>query len=460
MNSVTNSQEHIRRKVLLYWISMEDRLYLFRCSFPLALALTTLHANGVTSALGWFFSALALDTGTLIWRRNVKKNIVNIDTERCWQDAGLFHVAAVATYTIAGFNWVLGAPHSYVVTAIVFGASLMTHCSWVPTMRIWSNVVALLLPFALIIFAANQAGLLNPTSGLLCLMLLGTAAVIMHFNRQKYFETFTQMQAEQDLAARADEAVNIAIQEKARAENANRVKSDFMATMSHEIRTPMNAIMGFSDLITQISKEPKSREYGQYIHDASVGLLTVLNDVLTFSKIEADKVELDIAPLEFSALFESLLFWSARARDKNVQLELMNSDLPREVMLADEGRLRQILSNFISNALKFTPEGGQIIIRAFTVDHQYGETRIRFEVSDDGIGFAEGVANKLFSPFVQADSDISKTYGGTGLGLAICSRLVALMGGEIGAYGKTGEGATFWFEVPFAHAFAPLSQSA
>tara|TARA_R110000868_G_scaffold10226_10_gene50114 strand:- start:2879 stop:4261 length:1383 start_codon:yes stop_codon:yes gene_type:complete len=460
MNSITNSQEHIRRKVLLYWISMEDRLYLFRCSFPLALALTTLHANGVTSALGWFFSALALDTGTLIWRRNVKKNIGSIDTERCWQDAGLFHVAAVGTYTIAGFNWVLGAPHNYVVTAIVFGASLMTHCSWVPTMRIWSNVVALLLPFALIIFAANQAGLLNPTSGLLCLMLLGTAGVIMHFNRQKYFETFSQMQAEQDLAARADEAVNIAIQEKARAENANRVKSDFMATMSHEIRTPMNAIMGFSDLITQISKEPKSREYGQYIHDASVGLLTVLNDVLTFSKIEADKVELDVAPLEFSSLFESLLFWSAKARDKNVELELLNEDLPLEAVLADEGRLRQILSNFISNALKFTPSGGRVVIRAFTVDRQYGETRIRFEVCDDGIGFAEGVANKLFSPFVQADSDISKTYGGTGLGLAICSRLVALMGGEIGAHGKTGEGATFWFEVSFAHAFAPLSQSA
>ncbi len=460
MNSITNSQEHIRRKVLLYWISMEDRLYLFRCSFPLALALTTLHANGVTSALGWFFSALALDTGTLIWRRNVKKNIGSIDTERCWQDAGLFHVAAVGTYTIAGFNWVLGAPHNYVVTAIVFGASLMTHCSWVPTMRIWSNVVALLLPFALIIFAANQAGLLNPTSGLLCLMLLGTASVIMHFNRQKYFETFSQMQAEQDLAARADEAVNIAIQEKARAENANRVKSDFMATMSHEIRTPMNAIMGFSDLITQISKEPKSREYGQYIHDASVGLLTVLNDVLTFSKIEADKVELDVAPLEFSSLFESLLFWSAKARDKNVELELLNEDLPHEAMLADEGRLRQILSNFISNALKFTPSGGRVVIRAFTVGRQYGETRVRFEVCDDGIGFAEGVADKLFSPFVQADSEISKIYGGTGLGLAICSRLVALMDGEIGAHGKSGEGATFWFEVPFAHAFAPLSQSA
>ena len=460
MNSITNSQEHIRRKVLLYWISMEDRLYLFRCSFPLALALTTFHANGITGALGWFFSALALDTGALIWRRNVKKNIINVDTERCWQDAGLFHVAAVATYTIAGFNWVLGAPHDYVVTAIVFGASVMTHCSWVPTMRIWSNIVALLLPFALIIFAADQAGLLNQTSGLLCVILLGTTAVIMHFNRQKYFETFSQMQAEQDLAARANEAVNIAIQEKARAENANRVKSDFMATMSHEIRTPMNAIMGFSDLITQISKEPKSREYGQYIHDASVGLLTVLNDVLTFSKIEADKVELDIAPLEFSALFESLLFWSAKARDKNVRLELMDDDLPHEAVLADEGRLRQILSNFISNALKFTPEGGQVIIRAFTVAHQYGETRIRFEVNDDGIGFADGVADKLFAPFVQADSEISKTYGGTGLGLAICSRLVALMGGKIGAHGKLGEGATFWFEVPFTHAFAPLSQSA
>lgn len=460
MSTGVDSEENIRRKVLLYWISMEDRLYLFRCSFPLALALTTLHANGVTSALGWFFSALALDTGTWIWRRNVKKNIVSINTERCWDDAGLFHVAAVATYTIAGFNWVLGAPLSYVVTAIVFGASLMTHCSWVPTMRLWSNVVALLMPFALIIFAAFQANLLNPTSGMLCLMLLGTASVIMHFNRQKYFETFAQLQAEQELAARADEAFNIAMQEKVRAEDANRVKSDFMATMSHEIRTPMNAIMGFSDLITQISKEPKTREYGRYINDASVGLLTVLNDVLTFSKIEAEKVELNIEPMEFASLFESLLYWSAKAKEKNISLYVDHESLPTESVLADEGRLRQILSNFLSNALKFTPEGGSIMLSACVVEQRPGHARIRFEVSDDGIGFAEGVAAKLFSPYVQANGEISKTYGGTGLGLAISSRLVDMMDGKVGAHGRPGEGACFWFEVPFKFVVVPLSQSA
>lgn len=463
MISHTDSQESICRKVLLYWISMEDRLYLFRCSFPLALALTTLHANGATSALGWFLAALALDTGTFIWRRNVKKNIAQIDTERCWDDAGLFHVAAVGTYTLAGYNWVIGAPANYVVTAIVFGASLLTHCSWVPTMRLWSNIVALLMPFSLIIFAAWQADLLNPTSTMLCAMLLGTASVIMHFNRQKYFETFAQLQEGQDLAAKADIAVDIALEEKARAENANRIKSDFMATMSHEIRTPMNAIMGFADLISKMSKEPKTREYGAYIHEASVGLLTVLNDVLIFSKIEADKIELDVHPLEFSALFESLLFWSAKARDKDIQLTIVHDDLPDEAMLADEGRLRQILSNFISNALKFTPEGGAVEIRAHVVAKLQGALRIRFDVRDNGIGFAEGVADKLFAPFVQADGEIAKTYGGTGLGLAISARLVKLMGGEIGADGRPGEGAHFWFEVPFDYAVEaaePLACSA
>ena len=460
MNSIVESQEHIKRKVLLYWISMEDRLYLFRCCFPLALALTTFHANGMTSAIGWFISAVALDTGTFLWRRNVRKNIARIDTEVCWNDAGLFHVAAVATYTIAGFNWVLGAPNNYVVTAIVFGASLLTHCSWVPTMRLWSNVVALLLPFFLIIFAAFQADLLNPTSAVLCTMLLGTAAVIMHFNRQKYFETFTKLQEEQDLVKRADEAVSFALEEKARAEDANRTKSDFMATMSHEIRTPMNAIMGFSDLIVKMSKEPKTREYGIYIHEASVGLLTVLNDVLTFSKMEAHQIELDIQPLEFAELFESLLYWSAKARDKSITLKFMVDDIPDEPMLADCGRLRQIMSNLISNALKFTPEGGRVEVEATVAKHLTDGLRLRFEVRDNGIGFAEGVANKLFAPFVQADNEISKTYGGTGLGLAISARLVKQMGGEIGASGRPGEGAMFWFEAPFGYAVERLSQSA
>ena len=460
MNSELESQEHIRRKVLLYWISMEDRLYLFRCFFPLALALTTFHANGMIGAIGWFLSAVALDTGTFIWRRNVKKNIADIDVDVCWDDAAFFHVAAVGIYTIAGFNWVLGAPSNYVVTAVVFGASLLTHCSWVPTMRIWSNVTALLMPFTLIIFASYQADLLNPTSAVLCLMLLGTAAVIMHFNRQKYFETFTQLQQEQDLAARADEAVTVAMEQKKNAEEASRVTSDFMATMSHEIRTPMNAIMGFSDLIVKMSKEPKTREYGTYIQEASVGLLTVLNDVLTFSKMEANQIELEIQPMEFAGLFESLLYWSAKAREKNIMLKFFNDDVPDNVVLADEGRLRQILSNLISNALKFTPEGGRVEVHGIVVGETKNALRLRFEVRDNGIGFAEGVADKLFSPFVQADSEISKTYGGTGLGLAISARLVSQMNGEIGASGKPGEGATFWFEAPFRYAIEPLSQIA
>jgi signal transduction histidine kinase len=222
----------------------------------------------------------------------------------------------------------------------------------------------------------------------------------------------------------------------------------------------MNAIMGFSDLIAQMSKEPKMREYGQYIHDASVGLLTVLNDVLIFSKIEAEKIELDMRPLEVAGVFESLMFWSAKAREKNIALNLDYADLPSEAVLADEGRLRQILSNFISNALKFTPEGGKVAVRTRIVERGRETVRIRFEVEDTGIGFADGVAAKLFKPFVQADGEISKTYGGTGLGLAISASLVTLMGGEIGASATPGKGACFWFEAPFAYSVVPLSMTA
>ncbi|MEN6541892.1 ATP-binding protein [Parvibaculum sp.] len=454
------SEEHIRRKVLLYWISLEDRLYLFRCSFPLALAVTTMAASGLTSGVGWFIAAIALDTGTLIWRRKVKQSIVDIDTERCWRDAGLFHVASVATYTIAGYNWVLAEPHNFVVTAIVFGASVMTHCSWTPTMRQWPNFIALVMPFTLIVYAADRAGLLTVLSGVLCLVLLGTTVVIMHFNRQKYFETFAQLQAEEDLAHKLDAAFETAVFEKARAEEANRIKSDFLATMSHEIRTPMNAIMGFSDLITHMSKEPKTREYGQYIHDASVGLLTVLNDVLLFSKIEADKIDLDERPTELSAIFESLLYWQAMAREKNIKLNVDCSALPQESVLADEGKLRQVLTNLISNAIKFTPSGGRVDLRCMVLNRQRDALRVRFEVEDTGIGFTDDVAARLFKPFVQADGDIAKTYGGTGLGLAISAKLVSLMRGDIGAEAMPDKGARFWFEVPFALTVIPLSRSA
>ncbi len=454
------SEEHIGRKVLLYWISMEDRLYLFRCCFPVALAVTTISASGISSGLGWLVAAVALDTGTLFWRRTVKRHIVNIDTDRCWRDAGLFHVAAVATYTIAGFNWVLGAPAHFVVTAIVFGASLMTHCSWVPTMRMAPNIIALLLPFNLILFAASQANLLNVTSGLLSIMLLGTTAVIMQFNRQKYFETFAQLQAEQDLTAQLDEAFETALVEKKRAEEANRVKSAFLATMSHEIRTPMNAIMGFSDLVIRMSGDPKIREYGQYIHDASLSLLTVLNDVLDFSKIEADRIEIQSEPVELAELFESMLFWISRAREKKIDFRIDYDGLPDGTVLTDEGRLRQVISNLVSNAIKFTPEGGKVRLSGRAILYEGKTVRVRFEVEDTGIGFTDDIAAQLFKPFVQANGEISKTYGGTGLGLAICAKLVALMGGQIGAQGTPGEGALFWFEMPFTRASVPLSRTA
>lgn len=454
------SEEHIRRKVLLYWISMEDRLYLFRCSFPLALAVTTVTANGITSGLGWFFAAIALDTGTLFWRRKIKKNIINVDTERCWRDAGIFHVAAVGTYTIAGFNWVIGAPEHFVVTAIVLGASLMTHCSWVPTMRSLPNTIALLMPFGLILFAAREADLLNMTSVVLSLMLLGTTAVIMQFNRHKYFETFAQLQAEQDLTAKLDEAYENALIEKRRAEEANRVKSAFLATMSHEIRTPMNAIMGFSDLVMRMAEDEKIREYGQYIHDASLSLLTVLNDVLDFSKIEADKIEIERAPVELAEIFESLLFWVGRAREKKIDFRMEYDGLPEGNVFADGGRLRQIISNLVSNALKFTPEGGKVRLRGRALVYEGDTVRVRFEVEDTGIGFTDDIASQLFKPFVQANGEIAKTYGGTGLGLAISAKLVALMGGQIGAQGRPGEGATFWFEIPFERASMPLSRTA
>ena len=237
------------------------------------------------------------------------------------------------------------------------------------------------------------------------------------------------------------------VEEKQRADAASAAKGQFLANMSHEIRTPLNGLLGLTRLLEDARDEGESHETVRLIQSSGQLLLRVINNILDFSKVEAGKMELDVAPFPLRyALEESVGLFHATASAKGLDLNLVLApDLPNRVA-GDEIRLRQVVQNLISNALKFT-ESGEVVVTASTIGHERSERRIQIEVRDTGIGIPPDRIAQLFSSFSQADSSISRRYGGTGLGLAISKRLVTLMGGSIDVESQPGTGTVFRFTV-------------
>ena len=250
------------------------------------------------------------------------------------------------------------------------------------------------------------------------------------------------------IAIRSD--ITYLIESIKRAKDAEKAKSMFLANMSHEIRTPLNAILGFTQLLEKKSNlDPESQKYIRIINSSANTLLKIINDVLDLSKIESGNISIDKKEFNPNKVFSDVaVLFLAKAKEKKINYKIDIDKLP-DCILSDEHRLKQVIANLIGNAVKFTPEDGEIVVSVKKIDEDDKKVKMRFSVKDTGIGIPKDKQKEIFKAFSQADGNIIKQFGGTGLGLTISSKIVQKLGGNIEVESEEGKGSEFYFTLEF-----------